>query len=276
MKLRRRQRVHGDLDAKLLEAAQLLVHARKALALTGAGISTPSGIPDFRSPGKGLWEFTDPAEVASIWAYRQRPERFYAWIRPLMRALREAQPNPAHHALARLEHLGVIQWIITQNIDALHQKAGSQRVIEVHGHTRTATCLSCGHQEPTEPLWEQVMRGELPPPCSRCGGLMKPDVVLFGEMLPAEAITRAQELALAADVMLVVGSSLEVMPAADLPRLTVRSGGKVIIVNLGGTTADHLAHVVLRGDVATLLPRLAEKVIQLRHASTGSAQETPE
>ncbi len=267
MNLYRRQKSDMRVDERLIHAARLLAHARHAIALTGAGISTPSGIPDFRSPGKGLWEFTDPAEVASIWAYRRQPERFYHWIRPLMKALREARPNPAHHALARLEAMGVIQWVITQNIDALHQKAGSRRVIEVHGHTRTATCLTCGHQEPTDPLWEQVLQGELPPPCPRCGGLLKPDVVLFGEMLPAEALTRAQELALAADVMLVVGSSLEVMPAADLPRLTLRSGGKVIIVNLGGTTIDHLAHVVLRGDVATLLPRLADEVALLRDHS---------
>ncbi len=255
-----RSRSPSPSDAEIDQAARLLVEARFAVALTGAGISTPSGIPDFRSPGKGMWEFVDPAEVASIWAYREHPERFYEWIRPLMKALRKAQPNPAHKALARLERMGVLHWIITQNIDALHQKAGSRRVIEVHGHTRTATCLVCGHREPTDTMWDRVMAGEMPPPCPKCGGLMKPDVVLFGEMLPAEAITQAQEIALFADLMLVVGSSLEVMPAADLPRLTLRSGGKVIIVNLSPTDLDAQAAVVLRGDVAKILPRLADRV----------------
>lgn len=268
--MKRRKRTSVSEEA-LDRAARLLAEAKFAVALTGAGISTPSGIPDFRSPGKGLWEFVDPADVASIWAYRRQPERFYEWIRPLLEALRKAKPNPAHHALARLEEAGIIQWVITQNIDALHQKAGSRRVIEVHGHTRTATCLVCGYQVPTDGLWEQVMRGEMPPPCPKCGGLMKPDVVLFGEMLPAEAITQAQELALFADVMLVAGSSLEVMPAADLPRLTRRSGGKVIIVNLGATTMDHEADVVLRGDVAEVLPQLADRAIALKKGRSAEA-----
>lgn len=266
-----RRRREGPAQEDVKKAAQLLAEAKFAVALTGAGISTPSGIPDFRSPGKGLWEFVDPADVASIWAYRRQPERFYEWIRPLLHALRKAKPNPAHYALARLEQAGIIQWVITQNIDALHQKAGSQRVIEVHGHTRTATCLSCGYRMPTEDLWPRVMRGEMPSPCPKCGGLLKPDVVLFGEMLPLEAITQAQEMALFADVMLVVGSSLEVMPAADLPRLTRRSGGKVIVVNLSRTTLDEEADVVLRGDVAEVLPRLADQAIALKQARDGAS-----
>ncbi len=251
-----RKRAREDVIEK---AADLLASSEQAVALTGAGISTPSGIPDFRTPGKGMWEFVDPVEVASIWSYREHPERFYAWIRPLLEKMERARPNPAHHALADLEAMGVLKWIITQNVDSLHQAAGSQHVLEVHGHTRTATCLSCGYQVDTGVFWEQVKRGEIPT-CPRCGGLMKPDVVLFGELLPPDALIRAQEAALAADVMLVVGSSLEVMPAADLPRLTKRSGGKLIIVNLGPTSADHLAEVLIHGDVADVLPKLAQAV----------------
>ncbi len=262
-RLRRNQTSHDQEDA-LRKAANLLAQSEFAVALTGAGISTPSGIPDFRTPGKGMWEFVDPAEVASIWSYRVQPERFYAWIQPLIEKLERAQPNPAHRALARLEQAGVIKWIITQNIDSLHQQAGSTHVLEVHGHTRTATCLECGYQMSTEKLWDEVKRGHIPPRCPKCGGLMKPDVVLFGELLPPEALIRAQEVALQADVMLVAGSSLEVMPAADLPFLARRRGSKLIIVNLGGTTADHLAEVVIRGDVAHVLPRLAELTLQLR------------
>jgi len=256
-----RRNMPDEVEEAIQKAAELLVESHSAVALTGAGISTPSGIPDFRSPGKGMWEFVDPVEVASIWSYREQPRRFYDWIRPLIKTLRDAQPNPAHKALARLEKAGILKWIITQNIDSLHQKAGSSHVLEVHGHTRSATCLECGHQMSTEGLWERIMDGELPPPCPRCGGLIKPDVVLFGELLPPDALVQAQEVALVADVMLVAGSSLEVMPAADLPLLTRRSGGRIIIVNLGGTTVDHLAEVVIRGDVATVLPRLADMVL---------------
>lgn len=251
----------NERDVAIRKAADLLAAARSAVALTGAGISTPSGIPDFRTPGKGMWEFVDPVDVASIWAYRAHPERFYEWIRPLLKTLRQAKPNPAHYALARLEQAGVIKWTITQNIDSLHQKAGSQWVIEVHGHTRTATCLDCGHSMVTDNLWDVVMAGGMPPPCPKCGGLVKPDVILFGELLPPDALQQAQEAALFADVMLVAGSSLEVMPAADLPFLTRRSGGRLIIVNLGGTSADPLADVVIRGDVAEILPRLADEVL---------------
>jgi len=247
-------------DESIQRAADLLRQARAAVALTGAGISTPSGIPDFRSPGSGLWAYVDPAEVASIWSYRQNPERFYEWMRPLAEKLLRAKPNPAHKALARLEHMGIVKAVITQNIDSLHQKAGSERVIEVHGHTRTATCLTCGYHMSTETVWAHVLRGEMPPPCPRCHGLMKP---VMGELLPPEALTGAQEAALHADVMLVVGSSLEVMPAADLPRLTYRSGGKLIVVNLGSTTVDHLADVVIRADVARVLPRLVRAVEDL-------------
>ncbi len=249
----------GQQKREVERAADLLARARTAVALTGAGMSTPSGIPDFRTPGKGVWEFVDPAEVASIWSYKSHPERFYAWIHPLLDKIKQARPNAAHVALTELEILGVLKWIITQNIDSLHQQAGSQRVLEVHGHTRTATCLQCGYQTSAETLWGQIAHGNVPH-CPECGGLMKPDVVLFGELLPPEALIRAQEAAMFADVMLVAGSSLEVMPAADLPRLTRRSGGKLIIVNLGPTSADHLAEILIRGDVADILPQLAKAV----------------
>ncbi len=260
-----------EQEEAVRRAAELLVTAKSAVALTGAGISTPSGIPDFRSPGKGMWEFVDPVEVASIWAYRHNPQRFYDWIRPLLKTMREARPNPAHEALARLERLGIIKWVITQNIDSLHQEAGSKHVLEVHGHTRSATCLECGYRMSTDAMWEAVAERRMPPPCPRCGGLMKPDVILFGELLPPEALTQAQEAAMQADVMLVAGSSLEVMPAADLPRLTRRSGGKLIIVNLGGTTADHLAEVLIRGDVADILPRIAQEVERLLTAKVDTS-----
>lgn len=241
----------------LTYAASLLRDARHAVVLTGAGISTPSGIPDFRSPGSGLWEKDDPMEVASIYALRQHPERFYRWVRPLVELLHEAQPNPAHIALARLEAAGRIQAVITQNIDGLHQRAGSRNVLELHGHLRTATCLSCFRTVSAEGLVEVVKRGEVPR-CPFCGGVVKPDVILFGEQLPTEVFLAAMEHARQADLMLVVGSSLMVMPAAKLPAITYSHGGKLLIFNRQPTYADAFAAAVFRADVVETLPRLAE------------------
>ncbi len=246
-----------ELEAKLERAANLLRNARHAVVLTGAGISTPSGIPDFRSPGSGLWEKDDPMEVASIYALRQNPRRFYEWVRPLIALMRQAQPNPAHIALARLEAAGRIQAVITQNIDGLHQRAGSRVVLELHGHLRTATCLNCFRQVPAEGLEEVVERGEVPR-CSVCGGVMKPDTILFGEQLPTEVFIAAMEHARRADLMLVVGSSLMVMPAAKLPAVTHASGGALLIFNQQSTYADAFAAAVFHADVVETLPRLAE------------------
>ncbi len=238
------------------EAARLFREARYAVALTGAGISVPSGIPDFRSPGSGLWEKYDPLEVASLGSFLAYPERFYDWIRPLLSVTRAARPNPAHIALAHLQELGYLREIITQNIDGLHEEAGSRDVLAVHGHTRTATCVHCGQRTPADPLWEIVERGEVPR-CT-CGGVLKPDVVLFGELLPHDVMERAQQAAARADLMLVAGSSLEVVPAADLPNLTLAAGGRLIIVNKGPTQLDHRATLKIEGDVAEVLPALVE------------------
>ncbi len=243
-------------------AAHLLRGARHAVAFTGAGISTPSGIPDFRSPS-GLWQQVNPLEVASIWAFRRDPARFYAWIRPLAREMRRAQPNPAHRALARLEQAGRLQAVITQNIDGLHQKAGSRRVIEIHGGLDHMVCLDCGHREPAAPyLSDAFLQSETLPTCPRCGAVLKPDVVLFGEPLPAEAWRAAQEAVQQADVWLVAGTSLEVAPAGQLPYEAYRNGAAVIIVNREPTYLDPHAAAVLRGDVAQVLPALAEAVLR--------------
>lgn len=250
-----------DLEAKLERAAALLKSASHTVVLTGAGISTPSGIPDFRSPGSGLWEKDDPMEVASIYALRRDPQRFYQWVRPLVALMRQAQPNPAHVALARLEAAGRIQAIITQNIDGLHQRAGSRVVLELHGHLRTATCLNCFRQVPAENLEEVVERGEVPI-CSLCGGVMKPDAILFGEQLPTEVFIAAMEHARRADLMLVVGSSLMVMPAAKLPAVTHASGGSLLIFNQQSTYADAFAAAVFHADVVETLPRLAKKCLE--------------
>jgi NAD-dependent deacetylase len=243
------------------QAIDLLSASRHTVALTGAGISTPSGIPDFRGQRSGLWLEADPLAVASIWAFHDCPGKFYRWIRPLMVKALAARPNAAHAALTTLEQRGQLAAVITQNIDSLHLQAGSRRVLELHGHTRTATCLDCHHSISSDPLWSAVLDGVQPPSCSECGGLLKPDIVLFGEPLPYDVISAAQHEILAADVLLIIGSSLEVMPAADLPLLAQRRGAATILINLTPTPLDDHMDVVIREDVVRTLQQLRRALI---------------
>jgi NAD-dependent deacetylase len=243
-------------DAARQQAAALLREARQAVALTGAGISTPSGIPDFRSPSSGLWEQVNAYTVASANGFRRRPEAFYEWLRPLARKIHEAEPNPAHLALAELERRGIVQVVITQNIDLLHSRAGSRVVHEVHGSIRRAICLKCHATYPADGFIEAfVERGELPR-CPADGAILKPDVVLFGEMLPLDVYEAAVGAIRRCDVLLVAGSSLLVSPVADYPREAVAHGARLIIVNREKTYADRFADVVIHDDVATVLPQL--------------------
>jgi NAD-dependent deacetylase len=241
-------------------AARMLVDARYASALTGSGFSTPSGIPDFRSPGSGLWEQADPFKVATIWAFRHEPQAFYNWVRPLVRTIFGAEPNPAHVALAALEGMGILKAVITQNIDGLHQRADSQVVYEVHGHLRQATCIRCYDKISTETLIHTFLETGEPPRCEKCGGVMKPDAILFGEQLPAQPWNAARRVARESDVMIVAGSSLEVAPVGDVPVLTKERGGKLIFVNLGPTHLDEMADILIRADVAEIMPQLVRAV----------------
>jgi NAD-dependent deacetylase len=228
--------------------AELLGQSRRAVALTGAGVSVPSGIPDFRTPETGLWAKVDPMEVAHIDVFEREPERFWSYYRPRFQALGDKEPNRAHEALAELERRGLIEGVITQNIDRLHRAAGSENVIEVHGSIETSSCTACGASfglDEADSLFDE--RGVAV--CSACGGAVKPDVVLFGEMLPAEAIARATELAEGADLMLCVGSSLAVHPVAGLPQLTLAGGGRLAIVTKGETPYDRDAELKLEGEV---------------------------
>ncbi|MBI5653126.1 MAG: NAD-dependent deacylase [Chloroflexi bacterium] len=247
-------------EQKILQAAKLIKNSKHTVALTGAGVSTPSGIPDFRSPGSGLWEKHDPMEVASIWGFNAHPETFYEWMRPMSQLMAQARPNPAHTALAELEDLGLIRAIITQNIDGLHQDAGSKRVLEVHGHTRAMTCIRCFHQCDAKPLTEKFLADGAVPICQVCGGVLKPNVVLFGEMMPVSVMFEAEQETKKCDIVLVAGSSLEVAPAGDLPLVAKKNGAKIIIVNKGATVADAHAAIVIREDVASALPKIVEQV----------------
>ena len=230
------------------ELAALISRSERTVALTGAGISVPSGIPDFRTPGKGLWETVDPMQVATIDAFHRDTKRFWDFYRPRFHMLDAKQPNPAHEALAKLERRGLLEAVITQNIDRLHRRAGSERVIEVHGSIATSSCTSCGASYPLEQVGE-LFDGEGIATCASCTGKVKPDVVLFGELLPEAAMAEAQDLSSRAELLLCVGSSLEVYPVAGLPELTLAAGGRVAVVTRGPTPYDSAAMVRMDGDV---------------------------
>jgi NAD-dependent deacetylase len=247
--------IASERQAALERLAELVHSSRCTVALTGAGISVPSGIPDFRSPGTGLWEKVDPMEVAHIDVFRRDPKRFWSYYRPRFGMLEDKQPNPAHEALAELESRGMLEAVVTQNIDRLHRKAGSRRVIEVHGTIETGSCLRCGSSHPLEEV-KTLFDEEGIARCRECEGPVKPDVVLFGEMLPEAAMEEACALAGRADLLVCIGSSLEVYPVASLPALTRRSGGKLAIVTKGPTPYDDEAEVRLEGDVVEELQAL--------------------
>jgi NAD-dependent deacetylase len=236
-----------------MSAAQLAALIRKrqpCVVLTGAGVSTESGIPDFRSP-TGMWAKFDPLEYASLEAFRRDPAKVWSFYAPRFAMLTEAEPNAAHRALAELERRGLVGAVVTQNIDLLHERAGSREVIEVHGSIRTSSCLACGASYPLAVVEKQLASRDAPV-CS-CGAILKPDVVFFGELLPEPAIDRAYELAREAALLLVVGSALEVWPIAELPLVTRRAGGTVAIVNRGPTASDEDAELRIDGSAAETL-----------------------
>jgi NAD-dependent deacetylase len=228
--------------------AELIRASSCTVALTGAGISVPSGIPDFRSPGTGIWENVDPMEVAHIDAFRRDPAKFWSFYRPRFQMLGDKAPNGAHRALAELERRGLLEAVITQNIDTLHHKAGSRRVIEVHGSIRTSSCQSCGMEFQLVDV-ESLFDADGTARCTDCEGPVKPDVVLFGEFLPERAMTEAEVLAARADLMLCVGSSLEVYPVAGLPSVTLGRDGRLAVITKGPTPFDQDATIRMDGDV---------------------------
>ena len=234
-------------DGAASRLADLITESRSTVALTGAGISVPSGIPDFRTPGTGLWENVDPMEVAHIDAFRRDPERFWSFYRPRFEMLGDKQPNAAHWALAELESAGLLDAVVTQNVDRLHRVAGSKKLIEVHGSIDSSSCTECRETFPLERVDTLFTNGVAH--CSTCDGLVKPDVVLFGELLPEAAMLEAQSLAENCDLMLCVGSSLEVYPVAGLPQIALAAGAKLAIVTQGSTPYDGDAEIKLDGDV---------------------------
>jgi NAD-dependent deacetylase len=229
--------------------AELLFASERAVVLTGAGISVPSGIPDFRSPGTGMWEGVDPMEVAHIDAWRRDPDRFWRFYGQRFASLVDKRPNRAHEVVAALERSGRIRGVITQNIDRLHRAAGSERLLEIHGSIEWSVCKQCGGRTALDRVVEILETIDGAPECPACVYPLKPDVVLFGEMLPAQVMAEAEQLALEADLMVCIGSSLLVHPAAGLPQLTLQAGGSLAIVTESETPLDDRAAVKLSGDV---------------------------
>jgi NAD-dependent deacetylase len=251
-------RVAGPKEDQTQRLAELIGRARSVVALTGAGISVPSGIPDFRTPQTGLWENVDPMKVAHIDAFRSDPVRFWSFYGQRFATLDDKQPNGAHRALVAMERQGLLDAVITQNIDMLHRKAGTNDLVEMHGSIASCSCLGCGEIVVLEDVSVRLAAAtDGVPRCAACGQPLKPDVVLFGELLCAGALERARELCEGADVLLCVGSSLEVHPVAGLPRVTRASGGRIAILTQGPTPLDAIADVRLRGDVVDELWMLA-------------------
>lgn len=250
----------GIDDQAIGFAAGAIRDAEEVVALTGAGVSTASGIPDFRSDD-GLWQDHDPMDF-HIDRFEADPEGFWRDRMTIVEELygENVEPNAAHVALAELEDAGQLDAIITQNIDGLHQVAGSEEVVEIHGNGQRVVCRDCSQRGPLEPVQERIRSGDVPPRCEDCNGLLKPDTVLFGERLPKHALYRSHALAETADAFLVVGSSLTVEPAASLPRTAAETGATLVVTNLDKTPLSDRAEYDFRSDVTHVLPRLREEI----------------
>lgn len=252
-----------DIREAIERAANLIRSTGNGVVLTGAGISTPSGIPDFRSPGSGLWSRYDPMEVASLSAFRYQPERFLTWFHPLAKTILHALPNPAHYALASMETAGYFNTIITQNIDGLHQRAGSKKVLEVHGTLRSLTCIGCFQNFQADSFITRYIEHNELPRCPDCGKILKPDVILFEEQLPKQTWLKAEQVCNQCSIFLVAGSSLEVTPVATLPMKALANQAKLVIINHTPTYLDPRAEILIRRDVAEILPKISELLIHV-------------
>ncbi len=239
----------ADIETAISESAKLIDQSKLAIFFTGAGISTPSGIPDFR--GKtGSWKRENPMDVVSLSTFQSQPARFYTWFRPFVAISYNAKPNAAHYAIYNLENQGKAYQVITQNIDNLHSKAGSKNVIELHGSIRTGTCTGCKHKFSGDEYLPEFISTGIIPVCKFCQNILRPDIVLFEEMLPQESCELADILIEKCDLIIVVGSSLEVMPAASYPLRAVQNGAKLVIFNQSQTHLDKFAQIIIRDDIS--------------------------
>ena len=247
-------------DQITLEVTRAILSARNVVAITGAGISTEAGIPDFRSPGSGLWTKMSPF-LFTRWGFRFRPRTLWELGQQFFNDIWNAECTVAHRFLALLEEKGILKGVITQNVDNLHQKAGSKKVIEVHGHLRTGTCLKCKRVYPMDEIMTKLnVHGEVPPRCDKCKKAIKPDVVLFGDPLPKRLYREAMNLARGCDLLLILGSSLVVYPVANLPKLALRNGANLIVMNLQPTPYDSLARTVVHRPLGQFCQGLLDRI----------------
>lgn len=237
------------------KAADMIKNSSKTMVLTGAGISTESGIPDFRSPNTGLWENIDPMEALSTAVLYDNPKKFYKEGFNILLGMTDAEPNRAHIALAKMEKLGYIKGIITQNIDNLHHQAGSKYILEVHGNTREGSCNTCGDTVDLNVLITKVNNKEIPPKCDKCGGILRPNVIFFGDMLPEDFNIAVQE-AESSDLIIVIGSSLMVAPVNYIPQMAKN----LIIINVGPTAMDNIAEVLIQGRAGEILEAILDEI----------------
>lgn len=245
-----------EIKVLIRKAADDILNSQKTIALTGAGISVESGIPDFRSAG-GLWSKYNPEEYAHISAFQSDPAKVWQMIKEMMELVLGAEPNPAHTALAELEQMDLLSSVITQNVDGLHQRGGSKEVIEFHGSNQWLLCLQCGYREEAASFSFEV----IPPPCPQCSAILKPDVVFFGEPIPWEAQSRSFEEASSCDLVLVVGTSAVVYPAAGIPTSAKQSGAKIVEINMEPTPlTGYISDYLIQGAAGTILPQIVEEV----------------
>ncbi len=252
--------IPSDMQERIHTAACMIRESKHVIAFTGAGISTPSGIPDFRGEKDGLWQRYDPMQVASHTAFINNPALFFDWFRPLFLTSWKANPNPAHFGLAALEKAGILKAVITQNIDGLHQKAGSKNIYELHGSALSFKCSHCDVEYPSQQVFEQFESGTKIPRCDECQTILKPDVVLFEEPLPEQTWLDAEEESDFADLIIIIGSSLEVYPASSLPRNAINRGCQVILNNLSTTPIDRFVQMKIPIDTAELIPLLVQEL----------------
>lgn len=254
-----------NLETLTDRATDLIVNAKKVVVFTGAGISTESGIPDFRSPG-GIWDRFDPDDftyqkfVSSPDARRKQWQLLWGG-----HLVEKIKPNPAHYAIAKLGRTGKLDCVITQNIDNLHQQAGvpANKVFELHGNMQWVKCLTCGRSCRLEEIKIRLNKGEEIPDCEVCHGILKPDIVLFGEALPEDVLTEASRRSRDCDLFIVIGSTLIVFPAAYMPIYAVESGARLVIINLSSTPMDQQATVLIRAKAGETMSRLVEKVAEI-------------
>jgi len=250
----------SDIDIKLENLAQLIIDSNDIIALTGAGMSTESGIADFRSPGTGLWEKVDPYEFASINTYMANTSKNLEFMLEIGRIIFLARPNRGHKALTKLQKIGKLRGVLTQNIDRLHHKAHTKNIVEFHGNAYEAKCLNCGQIYGITIMVNQVMKGNPTPSCEKCSGLLKPNTIFFGEPLEAETLQAADEMITICDLLLVLGSSLVVYPVALYPQKALSIGAKLAIINIQETDMDSAAEVVIHDKIGDVLPKVISLV----------------